>query len=337
MAATTPLLPIRILGTGEHVPGNRVTSQALDRRWGKPEGWTARHSGIRHRNFAADGETTSSMAAAAATAALSAAGMEAAELDCIVCACSVAEQAIPCTAVLVQRRLGLQDSGIAAFDVNATCLSFLAAWDMLAAAITVGRYRRVLLVSSEVASAGLPWHDPATAMLFGDGAGAVVLGRAGEGDDSGVLASHFQTFSAGAELCQVRSGGTRVRPADGMAAFLEGACFEMRGPATYRMAAQRLPAFLQQLFERANVALERLACIVPHQASAKGLAHLEAALRLPADLLVRILPERGNQLAASIPIALHHAIAGGRMKRGQLLALVGSGAGLSFGGTVLRY
>ncbi|MGN6283385.1 beta-ketoacyl-ACP synthase 3 [Frateuria sp.] len=336
MTMAMPALPVRILGTGEHIPHEQVSSAALDKRWGKPAGWTVRHSGIDHRHFAGAGETTSSMAASAAIGALAAAGLEAGELDCIVSACSVPEQAIPCTAVLVQRELGLHDSGIAAFDVNATCLSFLAALDMLTAAIAVGRYQRVLLVSSEVASAGLPWHDPATAMLFGDGAGAVVLGRADD-SETGVLGSHFQTFSAGAELCQVRSGGTRVRPAEGMDAFMQGAHFEMRGPATYRMAALRLPAFLRQLFERANVTLERLACIVPHQASVKGLAHLEAALRLPADLLVRRLHERGNQLAASIPVALHHAVTSGRLKRGQLVALVGSGAGLSFGGSVLRY
>ena len=330
-------LPVRILGTGEHVPAMCVESQALDERWKKAAGWTLRHAGIERRYYAGEGETTSSMGAMAARSALAAAGMEAYELDCIVSACSVMEQAIPCSGVLVQRQLGLEESGIPAFDINATCLSFVAALDLLSTAIAVGRYRRVLIVSSEIASAGLRWDDAETAMLFGDGAAAVVLGSSDDAEAAELLGTHFETFSAGADLCQVRSGGTRIRPRTDMAGFLQGSCFEMQGRATYRMAAQRLPRFLERLFERARVGLDQLSCIIPHQASAKGLAHLEAALKLPSDMLVRILATRGNQMAASIPVTLHHAITSGRVRRGELMALVGSGAGLSFGGAILRY
>lgn len=330
-------LPIRILGTGEHVPAICIESHSLDQRWNKAAGWTVRHAGIERRYYAAEHETTSSMGASAACSALAAAGLQAQELDCIVSACSVMEQAIPCSAVLIQRQLGLEHSGIPAFDINATCLSFVAALDLVSSAIAVGRYKRVLIVSSEIASAGLRWDDPETAMLFGDGAAAVVLGGSDDADGAELLGSHFETFSAGADLCQVRSGGTRIRPRADMTAFLQGACFEMQGRATYRMAAQRLPHFLERLFERARTGLDQLSCIVPHQASAKGLAHLEAALKLPSSMLVKVLANRGNQMAASIPVALHHAISSGRVRRGELMALVGSGAGLSFGGAILRY
>ena len=337
MANGSQALSIRILGTGEHLPAICVPSQELDERWKKKTGWTFRHSGVERRYYAREGETTSLMGAIAARAALAAAGMEAHELDCIVSACSVMEQAIPCTGVLIQRQLGLGESGIPAFDINATCLSFIAALDLLSAAMASGKYRRVLIVSSEIASAGLCDDDAETAMLFGDGAAAIVLGRATNEEGSEVLGTHFETFSVGAELCQVKSGGTRIRPRTHMDEFLRGACFEMEGRATYRMAAQRLPMFLERLFHRADVALEELACIVPHQASAKGLSHLEALLQLPQNLLVRVLANRGNQMAASIPVTLHHAITTGRVQRGDLMALVGSGAGLSFGGAVLRY
>ena len=337
MAKINKPLPIRILGTGEHLPGTCVESHELDERWAKTPGWTLRHAGIERRYYADEGETSSFMGAAAARSALAAAGMEAHELDCIVSACSVMEQAIPCSAVLIQRRLGLGESGIPAFDINATCLSFIAALDLLSAAMAAGRYRRVLIVSSEIASAGLRPDDPETAMLFGDGAAAVVLGQTTEAGDSEILGTHFETFSVGADLCQVRSGGTRIRPRTHMEEFLRGACFEMQGRATYRMAAQRLPAFLDRLFQRTQVALGQLTCIVPHQASAKGLDHLEAALGFPSKMLVRVLANRGNQMAASIPVTLHHAINSGRVKRGDLIALVGSGAGLSFGGAVMRY
>lgn len=337
MAKRTNSFPLRILGTGEHVPATCIESRTLDERWNKAPGWTLKHAGIERRYYAGEAETTSSMGAIAARSALAAAGMEARELDCIVSACSVMEQAIPCSGALIQRQLGLQESGIPSFDVNATCLSFVAALDLLSTAIAVGRYRRVLIVSSEIASAGLRPDDAETAMLFGDGAAAVVLGSSGEADGAELLGTHFETFSAGADLCQVRSGGTRIRPRNDMAAFLQGACFEMQGRATYRMAAQRLPQFLDRLFERARVGLDQLSCIIPHQASAKGLAHLEAALKLPSNMLVRVLATRGNQMAASIPVTLHHAITSRRVQRGDLMALVGSGAGLSFGGAILRY
>ena len=336
-AKRTNSIPLRILGTGEHVPATCIESHMLDERWGKATGWTFKHAGIERRYYAGEDETTSSMAAMAAHSALTAAGLQAQDLDCIVSACSVMEQAIPCSGVLIQRQLGLEESGIPAFDINATCLSFVAALDLLSTAIAVGRYQRVLIVSSEIASAGLRWDDAETTMLFGDGAAAVVLGGADDVGDGELLGTHFETFSAGADLCQVRSGGTRIRPRTDMAGFLRGACFEMQGRATYRMAAQRLPRFLERLFDRTRVGLDQLSCIVPHQASAKGLAHLEAALKLPSDMLVKMLATRGNQMAASIPVTLHHAITSGRLQRGNLMALVGSGAGLSFGGAILRY
>ncbi len=327
----------QILGTGEHVPRRCVLSTELDTRWNKPAGWTLRHTGIDRRYYADAEETTSSMAAMAAEAALRDAGLSPDELDCIISACSVMEQAIPCSAALIQRQLGLGESGIPAFDINATCLSFLAALDTLSMAIAAGRYRRVLIVSSEIASAGLPEDDAETSMLFGDGAGAVVIGASTDEGTSRILGTHFETYGIGAELCQVRAGGTRIRPRENMQAFLEGACFQMRGRQTYRMAAQRLPAFIARLFDRAGVTLDRIDRIIPHQASAKALTHLQALLKLPAGRLVRTLGERGNQMAASIPVALHHAVNSGLVKRGDTIALIGSGAGLSFGGAVLTY
>lgn len=331
------MLSVQILGTGEYVPSECIESSALDRRWNKPAGWTQRHAGIKCRYYATADETTSLMGARAAQSALANAGVCAEEVDCIVSACSVMEQAIPCTAVLIQRQLGLGESGIPAFDINATCLSFLAALDSMSAAIAVGRYRRVLIVSSEIASAGLRKDDAETSMLFGDGAAAVVLARAPPQSGAGIMGTHFETYSVGADLCQVRSGGTRLNPRKDLQAFMDGAFFEMRGRKTYRMAAQRLPAFLERLFARAGIKLDDIRRIIPHQASAKALAHLEALLGLPEEKLVRIIARRGNQMAASIPATLHHAVTSSQVKRGDTIALIGSGAGLSFGGAVLTF
>jgi 3-oxoacyl-[acyl-carrier-protein] synthase-3 len=329
-------IPVRISGTGDYVPSRRVASAEFDERWGKPVGWTEERTGISSRFFASAEETSSFMGAEAARAALRVAGISARDLDCIVFTACVSEQAIPCTAVLIHRRLGLAATGIPAFDLNATCLGFMVALDMMTAAIATGRFRRVLIVSSEIASVGLNWDDTETAPLFGDGAAAVVLESAVE-SDSALLARHAQTFSEGADLCQVRSGGTRIRVREHLQRYLDGACFEMSGRETYRLAARVLPQFLRSLLTRARLEVPNITCWVPHQASSKALSHLQATLALPAERVMRILRERGNQIAASLPATLHHAITSGGVKRGDLIALVGAGAGLSLGGAVLRY
>ncbi|WCE05687.1 3-oxoacyl-[acyl-carrier-protein] synthase III C-terminal domain-containing protein [Pseudoxanthomonas sp. JBR18] len=331
-----PALGVRIISSGIYVPRERVDSSRFDQSLGKPAGWTQRHMGMTERPHAGPGETSSWMGAQAARQALGSAGLEANQVDVVISACGVMEQALPCTAALIHRELGLAGSGIGAFDVNASCLSFLSALDLASLAIAGGRYRRVLIVSSEVATAGLNWDDPDTAPLFGDGAAAVVLEADATGR-SAVLAAHLQTFSEGADHCRVRAGGTRLRVADDPQAYLAAARFEMAGKPTYRLAAQKLPKFIDGLLQRAGVALGELRCIVPHQASSKALRHLERALGLPSALLVRILDTHGNQMAASIPTALHHALSAGRVRRGDTIALVGSGAGLSLGGVVLRY
>ncbi len=329
-------LSLRLLGTGTYLPTTRRSSDSFDLSLGKPAGWTRRHVGILERPHAGPHETSSMMGAAAARQALDNAGLGLDDIDVLVSACSVMEQALPCNAALIHRELGLGERGIPAFDVNATCLSFLSALDLVSTAIACGRYRRALVVSSEIASAGLNWNDPDTAPLFGDGAAAVVVAADPHGD-SALLAARMETWSEGVEYCRVRAGGTRVRIGDGVDAFREAACFEMFGKPTYRLAAQKLPAFMQALLQQAGLQLNDLRCIVPHQASAKALRHLELALQLPEQMLVRIIETHGNQMAASIPMALHHAIGQGQVQRGDRIALVGSGAGLSLGGIVLRY
>jgi 3-oxoacyl-[acyl-carrier-protein] synthase-3 len=330
-------LGIRILGTGEYRPAKIMQSGEFDNRWNKPAGWTARHTGIQERRYAGSEETSSRMGAAAARDALERAGLTARNVDCVISACSVMEQAIPTNAVLIHRELELQGSGIPAFDINATCLSFLVALDVAACAIALGRYRRVLIVSSEIASCGLDWNNTHTAPLFGDGAAAVVIGKSDQADSSSLLATHFATYSEGAELCQVRACGTRVRITNGIDDWRDGMKFEMNGRATYRLAAQQLPGFMARLLNNANISLDALRAIVPHQASGQALQHLESALNIPGEKLIRILQNHGNQIAASIPSALHHALTQDKVSRGDLVALVGSGAGLSFGGIILRY
>jgi 3-oxoacyl-[acyl-carrier-protein] synthase-3 len=321
-----------ILGTGIYLPEMVIDSSFYDGELQRPGGKTHRQVGVAHRHVASERESASAMGAWAAVQALAASGLEAQEIDCVVSACAVMEQAIPCQAVLIHRALGLGASGIPAFDINATCLSFLVALDLVSDAIAMGRWKRVLIVSSEIASAGINPDDMTTAPLFGDGAAAVVVGPAPEGSRASVLSSRFATYSDGADLCQVRGGGTRL----GARATARDLQFEMDGRSTYRLAAQHFPSFLEGLLEDAGLDREDLDCIIPHQASGEGLEHMIAALNLPSPKVVRILEDYGNQISVSLPHALHQALIGHRFEPGQVAVLLGTGAGLSLGGMIVQ-
>lgn len=329
-------IPFAVIGTGEYKPSRLVSSEAFDVRFGRRGGWTERQVGVASRRFVDEGETSSYMGAQASQRALEAAGISLQQIDCIISASAVMEQPIPCLASQIQHALGLGESGIPAFDVNATCLSFIAAIDLIACAFMAGRYRRALIVSSEIASAGLDMNDVTTASLFGDGAAAVVV-EARRGGTAALLASHIETYGAGGVLCQLRSGGTRMSPHRNLEAFLAGSYFEMNGKAIYRMVAERFPAFFERLLSKAGMQPDDITCVIPHQASGRALDHAVELLRLRADRVVRVLHDHGNQIAASLPVALHTAIVSRRIAPGDTALLLGSGAGLSLGGVLLRY
>jgi len=327
---------LQILGTGEYVPRDQVGSLTLDRRLHKEEGWTARHTGVESRAYAADDESVVTMGGEAARQALRAAQLDASHLDAIIAVGSVPYQAIPCTAVFVQRELGLGNSGIAAFDVNSTCLGFVVALDLVSNAIATGRYRHVLIVASERASQGLNVDDSSTAGLFGDGAGAVVVGTPRR-SSAQLRAAYVQTYGDGVECCQIRAGGSRLPPRASMEEFLSGTSFEMKGRQTYKMAAEYLPGFLQTLWHRAESTVAEIDVWVPHQASGRAIAHLQTALDLPPERFILTLPTHGNQVSASLPIALHRGIVEQRIRPGHRVVLIGTGAGISLGGAVLDF
>jgi 3-oxoacyl-[acyl-carrier-protein] synthase-3 len=243
---------------------------------------------------------------------------------------------MPCNAALMQRAIGAGRRATPAFDVNASCLSFLVALDTLAYLVEAGRYRRVLIVSSDIASCGLDWSRLDESGIFGDGAAAIVLGRAGD-TDSALIASAFATFSEGAHYCEIRGGGSRYHPSRITEPFPPLTTFRMDGKAVFHLVGGRLAAFAQDLMHAAGVALEDIPVVVPHQASAHALRYTRHRLRLRVDQMVDIYAHHGNQVAASLPSALHEAITSGRLRRGDHALLLGSGAGVSLGGAVLCY
>jgi len=330
-------LPVRIAASGISLPDTLINSSAFDQHWQLQSGTTATLSGVRQRYQADRGTQAEDLACAAANQALGQAGLSAAMLDCVVSTSSTPQQAIPCFAAQIHAALGLQGSGIPAFDLNATCLSFLVALEQLSYAIAAGRYRRVLLVAAEVPSRALNPACRYTAPLFGDGAAAVILERDDSGQ-AGLLAAAQQTYSEGATACHLQAGGNRYFAAGyAQPATAHGSFFEMDGKALYKLSARHLPDLFNQVLRQAGVTRQQLACYIPHQASGKALAILPRLLDIPANRIVSILAEHGNQVAASIPFTLHQAISSGKVRRGDLLALIGTGAGVSLAVAILRY
>lgn|GEM_PF-35160 len=329
---------IRILGTGKYLPRRQVTGAELDRKLGLAEGSTTRISGVEVRHFASEDELNSVMGAHACMAALENAQLKYEDIDAIVYVSGSVEQIIPCTAALVQKRLGKENSGTPCFDINATCLSFVTGLDVMSYLVDAGRYRKILLVSAEIASFGLNWKHLEAASLFGDGAAAVIIGKSPEGETSHILSSAMETYSSGSDTCRIEGGGSRLHakhhlPGQEDERFL----FAMDGRKAFKMAAEKIPAFLDRLFLGTSVTLKDVKLVVPHQASLSGMELLRRRIEVEKERWMTILPNHGNCIAASIPMALHTAIEQKRITRGDLILLVGTSAGFSMGGVLLEY
>lgn len=324
----------RIAGSGIYSPSRLLEAVDLDQLAGLPSGTTLRRHAITQRRYAGPAETSSRMAAEAARAALEESGWDTRQLDVIIAACGVMEQPIPSTAVLVQRELGLGDSGIPSFDINASCLSFLLALDRVLAGFALGEWRRALIVCADIASAALDYTNPESSVLFGDGAAAFAL----EADGPHVRLSHsFRTYGESANICRLEAGGTRLRPEHDLDDFLRRAKFHMDGPAVFRATSRRSPAFLQQLLASADTSVEQIACIVPHQASAAALEHLKRSITDGHGKTVDTFAEVGNLIATSLPFTLHIARRRGLLRPGERALLIGSSAGISLGGAVIQW
>ena len=330
------MTPMTLTGFGTCAPREQRPSTALDAIFGRPEGWTESQFGITRRGVASADETTSAMGVDAARQALAMAGWAAEDLDVIIGACAVMEQPIPGSSVMIQQALGLGKSGVWAFDVNQTCLSFVTALDIVAMGFATGRFRRALIVSSDIASAGLDWETPHAAAIFGDGAAAVCL-EAGTGPTGpGLLARGFETYGDGKDLATLRSGGTRIRVEHGLEALAEGARFHMDAFGIFKAAARCLPRLVDRVLGEAGLTRETVDVIVPHQASQPGVEHVRRLMGGDPSRVVDIFATHGNQIAASLPTALTEARARGLLTPGKTVLLLGTAAGISAAAMVIR-
>ncbi|WP_263262520.1 3-oxoacyl-[acyl-carrier-protein] synthase III C-terminal domain-containing protein [Pseudomonas sp. RIT-PI-S] len=328
--------PVSILGTGHALPQRMLTSAELDATLHLAAGTVERISGVRHRPLAGPDDTAASLGAAAARNALDAAGVTLRQIDLVVCASGTQDQGMPCNAALLHRELGLGGSGVPAMDINASCLSFIAALDTLSWPLAAGRYQRVLLVCSDIASCGLDWQQVGVSGIFGDGAAAVVLAP-GERRGAGIIASSLKTYSEGAGYCEIRAGGSRYHPSRISEPFAPLTRFAMHGKPVFRLTAQYLPGLVDSVLAQAGMTLAEVDWIVPHQASRQSLDHAFKRLGFDVNKVVDIFAGHGNQIAASLPTALDIAIRDQRIRRGHRVLLVGTGAGLSLGGMILEY
>lgn len=322
---------MKLLGLGSYLPREARPSDGCDAALSLPPGQVERLTGVCTRYYCGAEENQITMGVAAAQAALADAGLQPGDIDLIIGAAAVPYQPIPATAPLYQRGLGIADGAVAAFDVNSTCLSFVSALEVCGALLASGRYRRALIVSSEVASRGLPWDTrPQVAGLFGDGAAAAVVEYA-----PGALFTRFRTYPAAYESCGIGAGGTRFDFHTQAAAFAAHSRFDMDGKELFRVTSKHFVPFVDDLLAEAGWHRDEIDLIVPHQASPMALAHMIRQCGFDPARVVDICANVGNQIAASIPFALTHAK--DRLRRGDKVLLLGTSAGVSFGGAALVY
>lgn len=325
-------LPIRIAGLGRALPARRVSAAELDELCGMPPGWTLQRTGVAERRWASPGETAISLGAQAAREALDEAGIGPDGIDLLLNASGTPHQTIPDNAPMILDALGLGGSGIPGYSIHSTCLSFLPALHLAARLIGAGVNRTVLIVSSDIASRGLNFAEPESAALMGDAAAAAVVTWS---ETSLFEGFHMETYGQAHELSGIRGGGTGVHP-NHPDTRPEQNLFSMRGKPLAKLIANRLPAFFERLRPGLSAGLPGIDHVVPHQTSKLGLKLL-SRFGWPDEQIVKTLPELGNCVAASIPATLYEGVRSGRIQRGQRVLLVGSGAGISLAGVILRF
>jgi 3-oxoacyl-[acyl-carrier-protein] synthase-3 len=323
-------IPLKLISTGKALPRSRVTSAALDEKLGYSAGYVFKRSGVRSRYLASKSESQSQLGALALQDALKNACLKPGDIDLLIAACAVGEQALPNTGCFIAAHAGLS-VGTPAFDVNASCLSFLVGLNVASSLLNTHAYRRIALVSADVASRGLNWDDPEASLIFGDGAAAVILEKGAP--TQGIRAYQLETYTSGRHYCEIRAGGSRLNPNTGSTP--PDYLFHMDGKAVFKLAAKEMPAFLDKLLDRSASSMSDIDIVVPHQASPLGLIHAAKKLGVPEEKIVKIFETHGNQVAASIPTALHEAVMTGRAKAGSRVLMMGTAAGLTLGGMVL--
>jgi 3-oxoacyl-[acyl-carrier-protein] synthase-3 len=320
----------RVLGTGSYLPSRRVSNDDLAAQLARDgietsDAWIIERTGIRARHFAAPEVGASDLALPAALAALEAAGVAASEIDLIIVATSTPDMVFPSTAAILQHKLGVH--GCPAFDVQAVCSGFVYALSVADSMIKSGAASKALVIGAEVFSRILDFKDRTTCVLFGDGAGAVVLGASNE---PGILATELHADGRHVDVLCVPgnvSGGQ----------VLGHPLLRMDGPAVFKLAVGVLEKVARSVLEKAGRSAQDIDWLIPHQANIRIMEGTAKKLRLPLERMVATVAEHGNTSAASIPLALDTAVRDGRVKRGDTVMLEGVGGGFTWGAVLLDF
>jgi 3-oxoacyl-[acyl-carrier-protein] synthase-3 len=319
----------QVVGCGAFLPENVVTNDDLARRIDTSDTWIRERTGIRRRHIVRKGETTTDLALAASRAALLDAGMDAGELDLIVCATTTPDETFPSAATKVQSRLGMAHG--AAFDVQAVCSGFIYGLAVADNFIKAGQARTVLLIGAETMSRLMDWTDRTTCVLFGDGAGAMVLqARDGEGTnaDRGVLNTKLYSDGRLHDLLYVDGGPSSTQTTGHL---------RMQGKEVFKHAVTNMTAAILESARAANVPVDQIDWFVPHQANQRILDGTARKLGVSPSKVISTIAEHGNTSAASVPLALVDAVNDGRIKKGDLVLLEAMGGGLTWGAALLRW
>lgn len=326
-------IPLRLAATGRYLPSRIVYAEEIDTLTGMSAGWTRKHTGVIERRWVTL-ETAAQMGAAALNDAANRSPWKQAKPDLLISASGTPQQPIPCTAALIAAEMGWQ--GTPCFDINATCLSFIAALQVAGGLLAAGTHQRIAIVSAEIASKGLNWKQPEAAGLMGDGAAAVLVER-DDASGSVLLRTLMETWPEGANLTEIRGGGTKLPATSYGDSTKEDFLFHMDGPAVFRLAAEKMEPFVKRLVGASSSRWDTVDWVVPHQASLPAVRHLRKRLGIPVAKVVEIVQRQGNQIAASMPLALHEAVSTGRIQRDQSVLFLGTSAGFSLGGALMRY
>jgi 3-oxoacyl-[acyl-carrier-protein] synthase-3 len=322
----------RIVATGRATPRTLIDNHELERRMATTDEWVRSRTGIERRYVLSSGESLIEIAATAAESALDRAGLKATELDAIVVGTVSSDFGFPSFACQLQHRLGVDS--IPAFDVAAACSGFVYALSVADASMRAGDYARVLVMGADALSTMVDWDDRATAVLFGDGAGAAVM--VSEKSNRGVLGSLLRSAGAYWDLLYVRNRGIQTTMDAEVRRPNEDA-IRMKGPELFKIAVKSMEEVSRKVAERAAVALEDVALIVPHQANLRIINAVAQRLGLGPEKVFTNVDRYGNTSAASVPIALDEALAAGRIHDGDLVMLNACGGGLTWGANLIRW
>ncbi len=326
--------PVALLGTGIAIPKTVITNDDLSRRLDTNDEWIVSRTGIRQRRALAPDEGTLSLCLAASRAALDAAQVTPEEIDLVIVCTFTPEHPLPATACELQAALKCR--WVPAFDLAAACSGFMWGYVTASQYVVTGMARTVLVVGCDALSRITDPEDRATAILFGDGAGAAVLRRAEPGDPRAVLAARMGADGARGDLIWVPAGGSK-EPASLRTVNERLHYVRMRGREVYKFAVTQFQSLISDTLADAGATIDDLAIIIPHQSNLRIIESACEKAGLPRDKMFINIDRYGNTSAASVPIALHEAIAAGRVRRGDLVLMVAFGAGLTWGSIVMRY